>query len=105
MLLHENGLVKIREDVPLDVAALVGCGVMTGVGALFRTAAVELGSTVAVFGMGGIGLSVVQGARIAGALRIIAVDLIDTKLDTARAFGATDTVNAKAQDPSRRSAP
>ena len=101
MLLHENGLVKIREDVPLDVAALVGCGVMTGVGALLRTAAVELGSTVAVFGMGGIGLSVVQGARIAGALRIIAVDLIDT----ARAFGATDTVNATAQDPSRRSAP
>ena len=99
MLLHENGLVKIREDIPLDVAALVGCGVMTGVGAALRTAAVEPGSTVAVFGLGGIGLSVVQGARIAGALRIIAVDLIDEKLDIAREFGATDTVNGKTEDP------
>ena len=98
MLLHENGIVKIREDIPLDVAALVGCGVMTGVGAALRTAAVEPGSTVAVFGLGGIGLSVVQGARLAGALRIIAVDLIDEKLDVAREFGATDTVNGKTED-------
>ena len=98
MLLHENGVVKIRQDIPLDVAALVGCGVMTGVGAALRTAAVEPGSTVAVFGLGGIGLSVVQGARLAGALRIIAVDLIDEKLDVAREFGATDTVNGKTED-------
>ena len=98
MLLHENGLVKIRKDVPLDVAALVGCAIMTGVGAALNTAKVHPGSSVAVFGAGGIGLSVIQGARVAGASRIIAVDLLEPKLEGAREFGATDTVNASDGD-------
>ena len=67
MLLHENAVVKIREDMPLEAAALIGCGVMTGVGAALNTARVEPGSTVAVFGAGGVGLAAIQGARIAGA--------------------------------------
>ena len=76
MLLHENAVVKIREDIPLDRAALIGCGVMTGVGAALNTAKVAPGSTVAVFGAGGVGLSAIQGARIAGARKIIAVDMV-----------------------------
>ncbi|MCP5026525.1 MAG: alcohol dehydrogenase catalytic domain-containing protein [Actinomycetia bacterium] len=75
MLMHENGLVRIRTDMPLDRAALISCGVMTGVGAALNRAKVAPGSSVAVFGTGGIGMSVVQGARIAGAAQIIAVDL------------------------------
>ena len=91
-------IVKIREDMPLDRASLIGCGVMTGVGAVFRTARVEPGETVAVFGAGGIGLAAVQAARIAGAGRIIAVDMLDNKLEVARQMGATDTVNAADTD-------
>ncbi len=94
MLVHEHAIVKIREDMPLDRAALIGCGVMTGVGAVFRTASVQAGETVAVVGCGGIGLAAVQGARIAGAGRIIAVDMVESKLEIARQMGATDTVNA-----------
>lgn len=94
MLVHEHAIVKIREDMPLDRAALIGCGVMTGVGAVFRTASVQSGETVAVVGCGGIGLAAVQGARIAGAGRIIAVDMVESKLEIARQMGATDTVNA-----------
>lgn len=74
MLVHEHALVKVREDMPLDLACLIGCGVVTGYGAVARTAAVEPGSTVAVFGCGGIGLATVNAAHIAGAARIIAVD-------------------------------
>lgn len=85
--------VKIDSSIPLDKAALVGCGVMTGVGAAINTARVTPGSTVAVFGCGGIGLSVIQGARLSGADRIIAVDVQDNKLEMAMRFGATDTVN------------
>jgi S-(hydroxymethyl)glutathione dehydrogenase / alcohol dehydrogenase len=99
MLLHENALVKIRDDMPLDRAALIGCGVTTGVGAALNTARIEPGSTVAVFGAGGIGLSVIQGARIAGAATIIAVDMFEHKLATARRFGATHSVDASAGDP------
>ena len=99
MLLHENALVKIREDMPLDRAALIGCGVTTGVGAALNTARIEPGSSVAVFGAGGIGLSVIQGARIAGAAMIIAVDMFEHKLATARRFGATHSVDASAGDP------
>jgi len=98
MLVHEHAIVKIREDMPLDRASLIGCGVMTGVGAVFRTARVEPGETVAVFGAGGIGLGAIQGARIAGAGRIIAVDMLDNKLEVARQMGATDTVNAADTD-------
>jgi S-(hydroxymethyl)glutathione dehydrogenase/alcohol dehydrogenase len=85
--------VKIDPSIPLDKAALVGCGVMTGVGAVINTAGVTPGSSVAVFGCGGVGLSIVQGARLAGATQIIAVDLADNKLEMARHFGATHTVN------------
>jgi Zn-dependent alcohol dehydrogenase len=93
--LHVDNLVKIDPEIPLDRAALVGCAVTTGVGAVFNTARVEAGSTVAVFGCGGVGLNVVQGARIAGAARIIAIDSVEAKLDTARQFGATDVLLAK----------
>ncbi len=99
MLVHENGVVKIGEDMPLDRAALIGCGVTTGVGAALRTARVEPGSTVAVFGTGGVGLSAIQGARIAGARMIIAVDVVEHKLGTARELGATHVVDASSQDP------
>ena len=84
--------VAIDKSIPLDKAALVGCGVMTGVGAVINTAKVAPGSSVAVFGCGGVGLSIIQGARLAGASRIIAIDLADNKLEMARQFGATDTV-------------
>jgi len=85
--------VKIAKDIPFDKAALVGCGVMTGVGAALNTAQVTPGSRVAVFGCGGIGLSIIQGARLAGAAQIIAIDLADNKLEMAKNFGATHTVN------------
>ncbi len=94
MLVHEHAVVKIREDMPMDRAALIGCGVTTGVGAVIHTAAVEPGATVAVIGCGGIGLSCINGAAIAGASRVIAVDMVDSKLELARKFGATDVVNA-----------
>jgi len=99
MLLHENAVVKIREDLPLDRAALIGCGVTTGVGAVLNTAKIEPGSTVAVFGAGGVGLAAIQGARIAGARKIIAVDMFEGKLAMARRMGATDTVDASNSDP------
>jgi len=100
MLVHEHAVVKIRKDMPLDRAALIGCAVMTGAGAVFRTAKVEPGSTVAVIGLGGIGLSAVNAAAIAGAGRIIAIDLVGSKLNLAREFGATDTIDAgSGEDP------
>ncbi|MCL4146456.1 UNVERIFIED_CONTAM: hypothetical protein GTU68_054320 [Idotea baltica] len=95
ILVHERTLCKITPDMPLDKACLIGCGVITGVGAVFHSARVEPGSTVAVIGCGGVGLSTVNGAALAGASRIIAVDLEDEKLAMAKTFGATDTVNAK----------
>ncbi len=99
MLLHENGLVKIEQDIELDRAALIGCGVTTGVGAVLNTAKIEAGCTVAVFGAGGVGLSAIQGARIAGARQIIAVDVVESKLATARELGATHVVDASSRDP------
>ncbi|MCB1647137.1 MAG: Zn-dependent alcohol dehydrogenase [Pseudomonadales bacterium] len=98
MLIHEHALVKIREDMPMDRAALIGCAVTTGVGAVFHTAKVEPGTTVAVVGCGGVGLSCINGAAIAGAGRIIAVDMMDNKLEMAKEFGATDVVNASDGD-------
>ena len=94
MLVHEHALVKVREDMPMDRAALIGCGVATGIGAVIHTGKVEPGSTVAVIGCGGIGLSAINGAALAGAARIIAVDMVPSKLELARKFGATDVVNA-----------
>ena len=99
MLVHENATVKIDPDIPLDRAALVGCGVMTGVGAVFNAAKVEPGATVAVIGCGGVGLSAVNGAALAGAERIIAIDTVASKLEVARELGATDTLNASNIDP------
>jgi S-(hydroxymethyl)glutathione dehydrogenase/alcohol dehydrogenase len=94
MLVHEHAVVKIREDMPLDIAALIGCGVTTGLGAVIRTAAVKPGSSVAVIGCGGIGLAAVQGARLMSAAPIIAVDISPEKLENAQRLGATHTVNA-----------
>ena len=99
MLVHENALVKIDDDMPFDCAALIGCGVVTGVGAVINTARIEPGCTVAVFGLGGVGLSAVQGARIAGARQIIAVDVVEPKLTHALELGATHVVDASSQDP------
>ena len=87
-----ENLIRIDPKIPLDCAALVGCGVTTGVGAVFNTAKVQPGSSVAVFGCGGVGLSVIQGARIAGAEKIIAVDTLQPKLEMAKKFGATDVL-------------
>ncbi len=94
MLVHEHSLVGIDPTLPLDVACLVGCGVLTGVGAALRTAEVRPDQTVAVFGCGGVGLSVVQGAALARAGKIIAVDRVPEKLELARSLGATDVVDA-----------
>jgi Zn-dependent alcohol dehydrogenase len=93
-VMSEKQALKIPTDFPLDIACLLGCGVITGLGAVFNCARVKPGSSVAVFGTGGIGLNIVQGAAIAGAEKIIAVDLLDSKLETAKQFGATHTVNA-----------
>jgi S-(hydroxymethyl)glutathione dehydrogenase/alcohol dehydrogenase len=99
MLVHEHAVVKITPEMPLDRAALIGCGVTTGLGAVFRTARVEAGDSVAVIGCGGVGLSAIQGAAIAGAGRVIAVDMVPSKLELAKKLGATDAVNAKDGDP------
>lgn len=98
-LVPEGEVVPVDPGVPLELAALVGCALSTGVGAVWRTAGVEPGSSVAVVGCGGVGLSVIQGARLAGAATIVAVDTVAAKLATARAMGATDTVDASAGDP------
>lgn len=89
----EISLAKINPAAPLDKVCLLGCGVTTGIGAVLKTAKVETGATVAVFGIGGIGLSVIQGAKMAGASRIIAIDINDSKADMALKFGATDFIN------------
>lgn len=98
MLVHENALVKIDREVPLDIGALVGCAVITGVASVFRAAKVEPGSTVAVLGCGGIGLSAINAAAVAGASRVIAIDPVAAKLHVAREMGATDTINASNVD-------
>lgn len=93
-----RNLVRIPREMPIDRAALIACGVTTGIGAVIHTAKVEPGANVAVIGIGGVGLNVVQGAVLAGANRIIAVDLVESKLEMARRFGATHTVNARQED-------
>ena len=99
MLVHEHACVAIRKDMPLDRAALIGCAVTTGVGSIIHTAKVLPGETVAVIGCGGVGLAAINGAAIAGAGRIIAIDRLASKLELAKAFGATDLVDASAGDP------
>ncbi len=98
MLVHQNAVVSVRDEMPLDKAALIGCGVTTGMGAVFRTARIEPGSTVCVIGAGGVGLSAVQAARIAGAGRLIVVDITAEKLAKATEVGATDVVNGAETD-------
>jgi len=99
MLTPERALVKIRDDMPLDRAALIGCGVTTGLGAALNTARIHAGSTAVVIGCGGVGLAALQGCRIAGAGRIIAVDTQPWKLELATKLGANDVVNAGDGDP------
>ncbi len=94
-VLPEISLAKVREDAPFDKICYIGCGVTTGVGAVVFQAKVEIGSTVAVFGLGGIGLNVIQGARMAGASRIIGIDLNPAREAMARQFGLTDFINPK----------
>ena len=98
MLVHEHACVAIRKDMPFDRAALIGCSVMTGVGAVMHTSHVRPGETVAVIGCGGVGLATINGAAIAGAGRIIAIDRVASKLELARTFGATDVIDGSAVD-------
>lgn len=100
-LIHRNGLAAVPRELPLEVASLFGCAVLTGVGAVTRSGRVPVGASVAVIGCGGIGLAAIQGAKLAGASRIIAVDLDALKLDAAVRFGATDVVHAGADVKSR----
>jgi S-(hydroxymethyl)glutathione dehydrogenase/alcohol dehydrogenase len=99
MLMHQNNVVKITKDIPLDRAALIGCGVTAGAGAVINTAQVRAGQTVVVVGCGGVGLTAINAAAISGAARIIAVDIFDSKLELAKSMGATDLINSKNQDP------
>ena len=94
VIVPETGAIRVRQDAPLELAALAGCAVATGVGAVRNTAGVQPGATVAIIGCGGVGLSCVQGARLAGAARIVAVDVVAEKLAVARRLGATDAVHA-----------
>lgn len=98
MLVHEHACVAIRKDMPLDRAALIGCSVMTGVGAAIHTSSVRPGETVAVIGCGGVGLAAINGAAIAGAGRIIAIDMVASKGNLAHQFGATDFIDASQTD-------
>jgi NDMA-dependent alcohol dehydrogenase len=98
-IIPATGAVKIPDDLDMKVAALIGCGVLTGTGAAMNTADIRKGDTVAVVGCGGVGLNVIQGARIAGAGEIIAIDMNETKLQLAKEIGATATVNASQSDP------
>ncbi|MGH7911826.1 MAG: zinc-binding dehydrogenase [Candidatus Dormibacteraceae bacterium] len=97
-VLPQEGVVKVPDDVPLEIAAVCGCSVMTGVGAAMNSARVEPGSTVLVIGAGGVGLCAIMGARLCGAAQIIAADLNPSKLETAKRFGATDVVNSAEED-------
>eukprot|EP00397_Hematodinium_sp_SG-2012_P014874 GEMP01015134.1.p1 GENE.GEMP01015134.1~~GEMP01015134.1.p1 ORF type:complete len:376 (+),score=71.23 GEMP01015134.1:99-1226(+) len=94
-VLHHESVAKIRKDAPLDKVNLIACGVATGWGAVWNTAQVEKGATGAVFGLGAVGLSIIEGLVAAGASRIIAVDINDGKLDIAKTWGATDVINPK----------
>lgn len=96
--LHIDNVVKVDQQMPLDKAALISCGVMTGVGAVVNTAKVEAGSITVVFGCGGVGLNAIQGCNIVGARMIVAVDTSDAKLETARQFGATHVINSKNEE-------
>lgn len=102
VLLHEQSLVRIPDELPYELAAVLGCGVATGAGAAINTAGVRVGDTVAVFGCGGVGLSAVWGAAFAGARRVIAVDIVPSKLELASQFGATHVIDSRGTDPVAR---
>ena len=98
-VVHERSCVKVRDDAPLDVACLLGCGVSTGLGAAINTTGLRPGESIAVFGCGGVGLSAIMGAKLAGAGTIIAVDALSSKLKMAKKLGADVTINVKRQEP------
>ena len=98
VIVDQSQVVAVPHTIPLEKAALLACGVITGVGAVVNTGQVKPGSSVVVIGLGGVGLNAVQGAVLAGANKIIAMDILDTKLDTAKMFGATHTLNTKRED-------
>ncbi|MEE9490679.1 MAG: Zn-dependent alcohol dehydrogenase [Dehalococcoidia bacterium] len=98
-VVEESATVKVREDAPLDVVCLLGCGASTGIGAVINKARVKAGSSVAVFGCGGVGLATIMAAKLVGAYPIFAVDLLDSKLEMARELGATNLVNASKDEP------
>lgn len=101
-VVHERTAVKIREDAPLEIAALFGCGVTTGVGTVINKARLRAGESIAIFGCGGVGLSAVMGAKLAGAGKIIAVDMLDHKLEMAKELGADYVINASQENPPQR---
>jgi S-(hydroxymethyl)glutathione dehydrogenase / alcohol dehydrogenase len=98
-IIHENQLVVVPKDLPFAQAALLGCGVATGAGAVLNTANVSAGDTVVIFGAGGVGLNAISGARIAGASRIVVIDIQTKRLDAARRFGATDVIDSTKSEP------
>lgn len=98
-LVHENMLIKVPKEMPFPQAAVLGCGVITGTGAVLNAAKVERGESLVIIGAGGVGLNAVSGAVLAGATQIIVVDLNDTTLETAKSFGATHVINSSKTDP------
>jgi len=98
-IVPERAAVKIDPSIPLEQVAVLGCGATTGIGAVLNTAKVEAGSSVAIFGCGGVGLSAIMGAKLVGAGKIIAVDILDNKLEMAKDLGATHTINSKKENP------
>ena len=101
-VVSERSVLPIDPSIPFDMAAIAGCGVITGVGAVINRAKVKPGSTVVVMGVGGVGLNVIQGAVLANATKILAVDILDNKLELAKVFGATHLINATKEDPLKR---
>ncbi|HLF88727.1 MAG TPA: Zn-dependent alcohol dehydrogenase [Anaerolineales bacterium] len=102
VVVDSSQAIPVPANMPLDLASLLACGVITGLGAVVNTAKVPSGSSVVVIGTGGVGLNSVQGARLSGAQPIIAIDLVDSKLEAAREFGATETINSANEDPIAR---
>src|SRR5208282_4144084 len=98
-LIHENQLAVIPKEVPFPQAALLGCGVATGAGSVLNTANVNAADTVVIFGAGGVGLNAVSGARIAGASRIVVIDIQAKRLEEAKRFGATDVIDSTTTKP------
>jgi Zn-dependent alcohol dehydrogenase len=98
VIVYQNAAVKVPDDTPLEIACVIGCAVQTGVGAVLNTAQVEAGATVLVQGLGGVGMSIVQGARIAGASQVIVSDPFAERRELAAAFGATSAIDPNAQD-------